>query len=201
MKVKSKNYFAFTDFAKIKPLLTHDHKTPPLRSHYLGIFALPFECNCINLFQFEVAKLKVAKHICPTEGFQYKKIDGKCFYFEKKKLSYFDAKANCKEKLSLYGQGKLFEPNTRAVNDKIAQMFKSLFGSMTWPHIGVNDVSQEGKFVYNTGLPINFTPTWGYSGGSRGADYNCVCLGHNSSYMGKWYDGECSQKRPSICEA
>ena len=35
MKVKSKNYLYFTDFfAKIKPLLTHIRKTPPLRSHY-----------------------------------------------------------------------------------------------------------------------------------------------------------------------
>ena len=34
VKVKSKNYFYFTDFfAKIKPLLTHVYKTPPLRSH------------------------------------------------------------------------------------------------------------------------------------------------------------------------
>ena len=35
MKVKSKKYFHFTDFfAKIKPLLTHVRKTPPLRSRY-----------------------------------------------------------------------------------------------------------------------------------------------------------------------
>ena len=35
VKVESKNYFSFTDFfAKIKPLLTHVCKTPPLRSHY-----------------------------------------------------------------------------------------------------------------------------------------------------------------------
>ena len=39
VKVKSKNYFHFTDFfAKIKPLLTHVWKTPPLRSHYCGRF-------------------------------------------------------------------------------------------------------------------------------------------------------------------
>ena len=32
VKLKSKNYFYFTDFfAKIKPLLTHVHKTPQLR--------------------------------------------------------------------------------------------------------------------------------------------------------------------------
>ena len=34
VKVKSKIYLSFTDFfAKSKPLLTHVHKTPPLRSH------------------------------------------------------------------------------------------------------------------------------------------------------------------------
>jgi hypothetical protein len=34
VKVKSKNYFSFTDFfAKIEPLLTHVRKTPPLRSY------------------------------------------------------------------------------------------------------------------------------------------------------------------------
>ena len=34
LKVKSKNYFSFTDFfVEIKPLLTHVRKTPPLRSH------------------------------------------------------------------------------------------------------------------------------------------------------------------------
>ena len=35
VKVKSKNYFSFIDLlAKIKPLLTHVRKIPPLRSHY-----------------------------------------------------------------------------------------------------------------------------------------------------------------------
>ena len=35
VKVKSKKYFYFTDFfAKIKPLLTHVRKSPPLRSRY-----------------------------------------------------------------------------------------------------------------------------------------------------------------------
>ena len=35
VKVKSKNYFSFTDFfSKIKPLLTEVCKTPPLRSYY-----------------------------------------------------------------------------------------------------------------------------------------------------------------------
>ena len=35
VKVKSKNYFHFTDFfANIYSLLTHVRKTPPLRSHY-----------------------------------------------------------------------------------------------------------------------------------------------------------------------
>ena len=34
VKVKSKKYYYFTDFfTKMKPLLTHVRKTPPLRSH------------------------------------------------------------------------------------------------------------------------------------------------------------------------
>ena len=43
VKVKSKKYFYFTDFfAKIYPLLTHVHKTPPLRSHYVSRMWLHF---------------------------------------------------------------------------------------------------------------------------------------------------------------
>ena len=40
MKLKSKNYFYFTDFfAKIYSVLTQVRKTPPLRSHYLAATA------------------------------------------------------------------------------------------------------------------------------------------------------------------
>ena len=44
VKVKSKTYFCFTDFfTKMKPLLTHVNKTPPLRSHYGGYWLIyPF---------------------------------------------------------------------------------------------------------------------------------------------------------------
>ena len=60
----------------------------------------------INLFQSEVATLNdfKHKHTCPSEDSGYKKIDGRCFYFEKKILNYNDAKKNCKEKPTLtYG--------------------------------------------------------------------------------------------------
>ena len=44
VKVKPKNYFYFTDlFAKIYCLLTHVHKTPPLRSHYCRYRLLFYE--------------------------------------------------------------------------------------------------------------------------------------------------------------
>ena len=48
VKVKSKKYFYFTDFfAKIKPLLTHVRKTPPLRSHYSF-------CKCTKILSLEI---------------------------------------------------------------------------------------------------------------------------------------------------
>ena len=44
VKVKSKKYFYFTDFfTKMKPLLTHVNKTPPLRSHYC--VCIPFQSD------------------------------------------------------------------------------------------------------------------------------------------------------------
>ena len=79
VKVKSKNYFYFTDFfAKIKPLLTHVCKTPPLRSHYftscvlqLGALRFKFFRNAAKIFgnihnywyqfSFEVAYNKMSK--------------------------------------------------------------------------------------------------------------------------------------------
>ena len=139
-------------------------------------------------------------HICPTEDLDYKTINGRCFYFEKNKLDFENAKANCKEKLQLYGQGKLFEPDTLAESNKLAKISDSIFPNGAWPYIGVNDMSQEGKYVFNTGLPINYSPTWYGSSGSLGKEFNCVCMGHYSSYIGDWYDSACSTKRPSICE-
>ena len=156
------------------------------------------------VFQSEVAALNELKqkvvHICPTEDLGYRKIDGRCFYFEKNKLDFENAKANCKEKLQLYGQGKLFEPNTQAENDKIAKISESILPK-TWPHIGVTDMLQEGTFVYNTGLPINFSPIWYSNYGSKGTAKNCICFGDYSPYIGKWADESCSTVRPSICEA
>ena len=162
-------------------------------------------CNNINLFQSEVAALNEFKqkvvHICPTEDSRYKKIDMKCFYFEKTRLTYDAAKSNCREKLKLYGHGKLFEPATLAENDKIAEISNSLLQD-TFCHIGVTDVSQEGKFVYDSnGLKINFSPIWHPGHGSSGTANNCICLGDYSTYIGQWADTECSGERPSICEA
>ena len=46
MKIKSKNYFAYTDFfTKIKPLLTHVRKTPPLRWKYYFKHTLASICT------------------------------------------------------------------------------------------------------------------------------------------------------------
>ena len=152
----------------------------------------------INLFQSEVATLNdfKHKHTCPTEKSEYKKINGRCFYFEKKTLSYNDAKENCREKLIWSGQGKLFEPSTLAENDKIAKISDSFF-STDFVYIGVTDVSQEGQFVYNSnGIKINFSPIWH----GRNNGKNCICFGTWVPYIGKWYEGICSSKRKSICE-
>ena len=140
---------------------------------------------------------------CLMEDSGYKKIDGKCFYFEETSLTYDAAKSNCIEKLKPW-PGKLFEPATLAENNKIATIFGSLFSGLWWPHIGVNDMSQEDTFLYNTtGLPINFSPVWtvNHGPGVHGTDSNCIALGYWSSFVGEWVERPCSTLRPSICES
>ena len=67
VKVKSKKYFYFTDFfTKMKPLLTHVNKTPPLRSHltiplyYKKSVCFDFCSNNNKFFTCWTASLKQA---------------------------------------------------------------------------------------------------------------------------------------------
>ena len=61
VKVKSKNYFYFTDFfAKIYSLLTHVRKTSPLRSHYWILSSLFKGLNYSQ--KYGINKMKESKY-------------------------------------------------------------------------------------------------------------------------------------------
>ena len=78
--------------------------------------------------------------------------------------------------------------------------------SATW-WIGINDVQNEGIFVYESSWrPITFTPKWSKDFGSHRGD--CISnidpgsgiFGSGSSEIVEWMDSSCSSYLYSICE-
>ena len=63
-----------------------------------------------------IQEIVVSEHIwCPTENFNYRLIDGECFYYETvKKHSLQTAQENCAGKFP--NGGKLFEPRSLIMN-------------------------------------------------------------------------------------
>ena len=95
---------------------------------------------------------------CPTNDPNYHLLNDHCIFLEHSKLSYQDAKQNCKIKFD--GHGKLYEPLTWSENKmawKIARATDGTGYSHYW--IGVNDKQTQGSFVYESnGKPISYTP-------------------------------------------
>ena len=62
----------------------------------------------------------------------------------------------------------------------------------------VNDIKQEGKFVFDTnGSPIPFNALWSKGHGSKGKNKNCVLM-----FIAKWVDWNCSDdwQVGTLCE-
>ena len=86
--------------------------------------------------------------------------------------------------------GKLAEPRKQTTNDFI---FINGNGIQLW--IGINDIVEEGAFVYGSnGEPATWT-NWGQSQPDGGEQENCVRLNE-----GKWWDLNCDYSKPFVCE-
>ena len=136
-------------------------------------------------------------YICPvTDLFgQYQLVQEKCFYFEKVKKNFTEARANCKQK-----GGKLYEPIDVAQMKKASKIGAIGGGHLTW--IGITDIAMEGNYVYDSnGQNINFSPPWRTGYGSHGTIFNCIAVFVNgNSVHGKLHDYGCYVKLYSICE-
>ena len=138
--------------------------------------------------------------ICPLDEpypqfGQYQLVEGKCFYFEKVKKNFTEARANCKQK-----GGKLYEPIDVAQMKKASKIGAIGGGHLTW--IGITDIAMEGNYVYDSnGQNINFSPPWRTGYGSHGTIFNCIAVFVNgNSVHGKLHDYGCYVKLYSICE-
>ena len=87
----------------------------------------------------------------------YRKAQGKCFYFERAAMNFEDARENCKRK-----GGKLYEPKDAL---EIKQMASIAWGVIQYGSgfawIGITDTANEGTFVYDSNdQSITFNPPW-----------------------------------------
>ena len=65
--------------------------------------------------------------------------DGRCIYFETQKFDYENAQRNCATKFS--SGGKIFEPMTKSMNDRVYGEFEQITGTMALP---VVEFSRQG---------------------------------------------------------
>ena len=87
----------------------------------------------------------------------------------------------------------MYEPRNFEESVKIAVGGNSKFSKNIW-WIGVNDINEEGKFVFDSdGSTIPFTPTWT----SEKASADCVLV-----YPRKWQRYSCSDytQMGTLCE-
>ena len=168
--------------------------------YYVIVYALFFQAE-IQKLQKDILELKNSQpQPCPKNDPNYHLLNDHCIFLEHSKLSYQDAKQNCKIKFG--GHGKLYEPLTWSENQMAYKIAKSI-SSGWW--IGVNDKETEGSFVYeNNGSPISYTPKFYPGWGSKGTSHNCILAyppssGHESDIV-HWLDFGCTARWYSICE-
>ena len=132
---------------------------------------------------------------CPTDDSNYQVIDGKCFFFEKNPMAFKKAQKNCGRKMA---HGKLFEPATAELNDKIWTKAKEIFGYgyMVW--LGVSMDENRYPVYDSTGENVSFTNRWNYGQpASLVRNQNCVNF-YQSNF---WSTEICSINILSICES
>ena len=87
-------------------------------------------------------------------------------YFDKTPSTYADAKIRCTGTFN--HTGRMYEPRTM---EESINVYLVALGSFTFNDwwIGVNDIKEEGKFVFDTnGSPITFNTLWSKGHGSKG---------------------------------
>ena len=104
------------------------------------------------------------------------------------KLNWYEARSKCIE----FG-AKLAEIDSAAKQTAIDASVSST--DRLW--IGLNDIAQEGRFVWDsTGQPAVYT-NWGRASPSNSNNENCVMVTHN---IGLWIDGQCTGLEYFVCE-
>ena len=90
--------------------------------------------------------------------------------------------------------GKLAEPKKQSTNDFIADVAKGKGnGIELW--IGINDIVEEGTFVYGSNGELVTWTNWGPGEPNNGGNGDCVRLKQE-----EWWDLNCDYSKPFVCE-
>ncbi|KAM9385339.1 tetranectin-like [Pholidichthys leucotaenia] len=126
-----------------------------------------------------------------------KKIHRKCFLADPVTKSYHAASEDC----NALG-GVLGTPTSRDENDELRDYIRQSIGSDKQVWLGINDMMTEGTWMDQTGSSIGFK-NWDTSNlrspqPDGGMSQNCVIM--SGSSQGKWFDENCREKKPSVCQ-
>ncbi|XP_029023233.1 tetranectin [Betta splendens] len=125
------------------------------------------------------------------------KINGKCYLAEPLRKRYHTASEDC---MAL--GGVLATPASSDENDQLRDYLRQSIGPDGQVWLGPNDMVAEGVWKDHTGLGISFT-NWDTSNfrspqPDGAQSQNCAAL--SGAARGKWFDENCSEEKPSVCQ-
>ena len=126
-------------------------------------------------------------------------LDGKCYYFVSSLFNHANAQKFCQDQLG----GVLFEPQSPEVNDQIYNAAVEYLGPETGIWIGIDDLNQEGSFVYSSNQTALEFENWlpGQPNNAAAAyGENCVDFRPYYAGSGQWMDSDCGLSHYSICQ-
>jgi len=102
--------------------------------------------------------------------------------------------------------GNLWNPRSAQNGDNVKAAFDDIFHEVTVElFLGLNDLSEEGNWVFSTGDAYDIQFPWYYSepnNGGEGGDQDCGMLKfrYHMTLTSYFYDQECHELRYFICE-
>ena len=152
-----------------------------------------YQCFCDSGYVGKNCDIKI--QTCPVNNPHYRMVEHRCIYFDKTPSTYAEARIRCKGTFN--HTGRMYEPKTMEESINVYLVALGSFNFNDW-WIGVNDIKEEGKFVFdNNGSPIPFNALWSKGHGSKGKNKNCVLM-----FIAKWVDWNCSDdwQVGTLCE-
>ncbi|KAJ8045580.1 C-type lectin mannose-binding isoform [Holothuria leucospilota] len=134
-----------------------------------------------------LASLVFGSCLCPRPWIPYKQF---CYLFVGKRINFFSAEAFCNEKSDEFGESHLV-----SIHDEEERLFIAENCLRLWETpaiwIGLNDIEEEGNFVWTDGSPVNFTYFNKDEPNNLEGREHCVHLWEST----KWNDRPCTSPR------